>query len=60
MPRNIDNETKSLIHLNLMQGVGSKTVQQLLDIFGSAEEALKHLRISKMNFVRKVQKPHPD
>ena len=41
MPRNIDNETKSLIHLNLMQGVGSKTVQQLLHIFGSAEEALK-------------------
>lgn len=39
--RDINSETKSLIHLNLMQGVGSKTVHLLIDIFGSAENALK-------------------
>ena len=38
----MDNETKSLIHLNLMQGIsGSNTVQKLVEIYGSAEEALK-------------------
>ena len=38
----MDNETKSLIHLNLMQGIsGSNTVQKLVDIYGSAEEVLK-------------------
>lgn len=37
----IDNETKSLIHLNLMQGVtGSKTIRKLVEVFGSAETAL--------------------
>ena len=35
------NETKSLIHLNLIQGVGLKTLQRLLTLFGSAEEALR-------------------
>ena len=34
------NETKSLIHLNLIQGVGPKTVQVLFELFGSAEQAL--------------------
>lgn len=37
----LSNETISLIHLNLMQEVNSKTVQQLVNIFGSAVEALK-------------------
>ena len=37
----LSDEAKSLIHLNLMQEVGSKTVQQLVNIFGSAVEALK-------------------
>ena len=37
----LSNETISLIHLNLMQGVGLKTVQLLRDVFGSAEEALQ-------------------
>lgn len=41
MPRNIDTETKSLIHLNLMQGVGSKTVRKLVEVFDNAENALK-------------------
>ena len=41
MPRIINNETKSLIHLNLMQDVGSKTVQLLIEIFNTAENALK-------------------
>ncbi len=42
MPRIINNETKSLIHLNLMQGVaGSKTIRKLVEVFGSAEEVLK-------------------
>lgn len=35
------NETISLIHLNLIQGVGVKTVQFLIKVFGSAENALK-------------------
>lgn len=34
-------ETKSLIHLNLMQGVGSKTVRKLVEVFDNAENALK-------------------
>ena len=37
----LSDETKSLIYLNLIQGVGSKTVQLLVDIFGCAENALK-------------------
>ncbi len=37
----LSNETISLIHLNLIQGVGLKTVQTLRKIFGSAEQALK-------------------
>lgn len=36
----LSNETKSLIHLNLIQGVGPKTLRVLLALFGSAEEAL--------------------
>lgn len=35
------NETISLIHLNLIQGVGLKTVQVLRDVFGSTERALQ-------------------
>ena len=37
----LSNETISLIHLNLIQGVGLKTVQVLRDVFGSAEPALQ-------------------
>ncbi len=37
----LSDETISLIHLNLMQGVGPKTIQQLVEVFGSAVEALK-------------------
>ena len=37
----LSNETISLIHLNLIQGVGLKTVQVLRDIFGSIERALQ-------------------
>ena len=37
----LSNETISLIHLNLIQGVGLKTVQILRDVFGSAEKALQ-------------------
>ncbi len=37
----LSNETISLIHLNMVQGVGLKTVQILRDVFGSAERALQ-------------------
>ena len=37
----LSNETISLIHLNLIQGIGLKTVQVLRDVFGSAERALQ-------------------
>ena len=37
----LSNETISLIHLNLIQGVGLKTVQVLRDVFGSIERALQ-------------------
>lgn len=37
----LSNETISLIHFNLIQGVGLKTVQVLRDVFGSAERSLR-------------------
>ena len=37
----LSNEIISLIHLNMIQGVGLKTVQRLRDVFGSAESALQ-------------------
>ena len=37
----LSNETVSLIHLNMIQGVGLKTVQLLRDVFGSAAGALQ-------------------
>ena len=37
----LSNETISLIHFNLIQGVGLKTVQVLRDVFGTAEQALR-------------------
>ena len=37
----LSNETISLIHLNMIQGVGLKTVQILRDVFGSAADALQ-------------------
>lgn len=37
----LSNETISLIHLNMIQGVGLKTVQILRDVFGSAAHALQ-------------------
>jgi len=35
------SETISLIHLNLIQGIGVKTIQSLRDIFGSTEKLLQ-------------------
>lgn len=37
----LPNETISLIHLNMIQGVGLKTIQILRDVFGSAAHALQ-------------------
>ena len=37
----LSNETISLIHLNMIQGIGLKTVQVLRGVFGSAERALQ-------------------
>ena len=37
----LSNETISLIHLNMIQGVGLKTVQFLRDVFGTAERTLQ-------------------
>ena len=37
----LSNETISLIHLNMIRGVGPKTVQLLHDIFGSAARTLQ-------------------
>ncbi|MCY3741431.1 MAG: DNA-processing protein DprA [Candidatus Poribacteria bacterium] len=37
----LSNETISLIHLNMIQGVGLKTVQRLRDAFGSAARTLQ-------------------
>ena len=37
----LSNETISLIHLNMIQGVGLKTVQLLRDVFGSAARTLQ-------------------
>ena len=37
----LSNETISLIHLNLIQGVGLKTVQCLRDVFGSTARAIR-------------------
>ena len=37
----LSNETISLIHLNLIQGVGLKTVQVLRDVFGSTARAIQ-------------------
>ncbi len=49
-------ETKSLIHLNLMQDVGSKTVQLLIERFGSAEEALNASSEDIENEFRRIGK----
>ena len=37
----LSHETISLIHLNMIQGIGLKTIQILRDVFGSAERALQ-------------------
>ncbi len=37
----LSQETISLIHLNMIQGVGLKTVQVLCDVFGNAARALQ-------------------
>ncbi len=49
----LSDEVKSLIHLNLMQDVGSKTVQQVVEVFGSAVEALK---VSPENMQKELRK----
>ena len=36
----LSQETKNILHLSLVQGVGPKTVQFLIDILGSAEKVL--------------------
>ena len=37
----LSQETIHLLHLNLIQGIGTKTVQFLINIFGSAEKLLQ-------------------
>ena len=37
----LSHETISLIHLNMIQGIGLKTIQVLREVFGSAERALQ-------------------
>ncbi len=50
----LSDEVKSLIHLNLMQNVGSKTIQQLVEIFGCAVEVLKASSENIQEELRKV------
>ena len=60
MSRIIDKETESLIHLNLIQGVGSETVRKLVEVFGSAEKTLKASSTKIEKELRKVdEKPPP-
>lgn len=49
----LSDSVKSLIHLNLIQEVGSKTVQQLIDVFKSPEAVLN----AKSQELRKEQAP---
>ena len=51
----LSNETVSLIHLNMIQGVGLKTVQILRDVFGSAERALQ----ATSEELRKIERLSP-
>ena len=51
----LSNETIGLIHLNLIQGVGLKTVQVLRDVFGSTERALQ----AAPNELRKIDRLSP-
>lgn len=51
----LTNETISLIHLNLIQGVGLKTVQCLRDVFGSTERALR----AAPDEIRKIEQLSP-
>ncbi len=51
----LSNETISLIHLNLIQGVGLKTVQCLRDVFGSTERALR----AAPDEIRKIEQLSP-
>lgn len=51
----LSNETISLIHLNLIQGVGLKTVQLLRDVFGSTERALQ----ATPDELRKIERLSP-
>lgn len=51
----LSNETISLIHLNLIQGVGLKTVQRLRDVFGSTERALR----AAPSEIRKIEQLSP-
>ncbi len=52
----LSDEVKSLIHLNLMQNVGSRTVQQLVEIFDCAVEVLEALKASPENIQKELQK----
>ena len=51
----LSNETISLIHLNLIQGVGLKTVQVLRDVFGSTDRALQ----ASSDELRKIEELSP-
>ena len=55
----LSDETKSLIHLNLMQGVGSKTIQLLVEAFGSAEAALQATSATQQSKLWECGSPAP-
>lgn len=51
----LSNETISLIHLNLIQGIGLKTVQLLRDVFGTTERAIQ----AAPDEIRKIDRLSP-
>ena len=51
----LSQETTNLLHLSLIQGIGPKTVQFLIQIFGSAEKALN----ATPEELRKIEKLSP-
>ncbi len=51
----LSQETTNLLHLSLIQGIGPKTVQFLMQIFGSAEKVLN----ATSEELRKIEKLSP-
>ncbi len=51
----LSQETTNLLHLSLIQGIGPKTVQFLIQIFGSAEKVLN----ATSEELRKIEKLSP-